>query len=462
MMTPDITAIPNHETHQSASTTEADVAQPLAWGDLLPAALATLFVPARIGRRVAQTSVWRVGIVYSLSLLVLAAIWAALTGGRDVWFGGQFDDFTYFERLRLPFAETGIWLLEQKSLLWFREDSEPLPSWLLPLFAPASLLLVWPLWLLFVPLFRGNEPWRQAYWRTVKLVLWSTTAVLYIPLAWVLVESIPPLARWFWQTRVPAPVVIILGAYAWLTVLLRLGAWRPTSTHDAALCRDCGYQLRGLPPDGRCPECGLAIVESRPAALPLPPWAHAHGLFGAAVAYGHTVAAVLVSRRFFRTVALGRGQAEALVFADLTLVLAAALMFVPLLVQLVPMEVLPDEPVLLMTMIGTVNVTLLIALVLRILWITAIGASSADGRAKPQRATVALSYATALFLPAALLLGAGRGLLPLSPPPMESPFDCGDASAVQIGLMLTPGVVALLWAVWRTLMAYITVRRRGY
>ena len=30
----------------------------------------------------------------------------------------------------------------------------------------------------------------------------------------------------------------------------------------AATCFDCGYDLRGLPPQGRCPECGLAAAES--------------------------------------------------------------------------------------------------------------------------------------------------------------------------------------------------------
>ena len=30
----------------------------------------------------------------------------------------------------------------------------------------------------------------------------------------------------------------------------------------AATCFDCGYALRGLRPDGRCPECGLAVAET--------------------------------------------------------------------------------------------------------------------------------------------------------------------------------------------------------
>ena len=36
-------------------------------------------------------------------------------------------------------------------------------------------------------------------------------------------------------------------------------------TPDAAglTCFDCGYDLRHTPPDGRCPECGLAVAETR-------------------------------------------------------------------------------------------------------------------------------------------------------------------------------------------------------
>lgn len=30
-----------------------------------------------------------------------------------------------------------------------------------------------------------------------------------------------------------------------------------------AVCRGCGYNLRGLLPDGSCPECGIAVMDSR-------------------------------------------------------------------------------------------------------------------------------------------------------------------------------------------------------
>jgi len=35
---------------------------------------------------------------------------------------------------------------------------------------------------------------------------------------------------------------------------------------ESIACADCGYALRGLPPDGRCPECALSVSESMRAA----------------------------------------------------------------------------------------------------------------------------------------------------------------------------------------------------
>lgn len=37
---------------------------------------------------------------------------------------------------------------------------------------------------------------------------------------------------------------------------------RPPDTHDAIFCVACGYDLRNLPIEGPCPECGRAIAES--------------------------------------------------------------------------------------------------------------------------------------------------------------------------------------------------------
>jgi hypothetical protein len=44
------------------------------------------------------------------------------------------------------------------------------------------------------------------------------------------------------------------------------------------LCESCGYNLKGAPPDSRCPECGQAVQESLPSAHPGSPWQRRRGI----------------------------------------------------------------------------------------------------------------------------------------------------------------------------------------
>ncbi|MFI5377819.1 MAG: hypothetical protein ACHRHE_00815 [Tepidisphaerales bacterium] len=41
---------------------------------------------------------------------------------------------------------------------------------------------------------------------------------------------------------------------------------------DALLCEACGYNLTGVPREGQCPECGVAIARSLPSLRRAPAW----------------------------------------------------------------------------------------------------------------------------------------------------------------------------------------------
>ena len=45
----------------------------------------------------------------------------------------------------------------------------------------------------------------------------------------------------------------------------------PRPSDEGMTCAECGYDLRGLPPDSACPECGRVIAESE-AAAPVRAW----------------------------------------------------------------------------------------------------------------------------------------------------------------------------------------------
>ena len=72
------------------------------------------------------------------------------------------------------------------------------------------------------------------------------------------------------------PLWVIGGAW-WLWALLRfIGVHRTrVPTARAPTCEACGYNLTGIPLEGRCPECGDPIASSLGAgARPGPPWQH--------------------------------------------------------------------------------------------------------------------------------------------------------------------------------------------
>ena len=74
------------------------------------------------------------------------------------------------------------------------------------------------------------------------------------------------------------------------------------------LCEACGYVLNGLPPTGRCPECGKPIADSIGENRIAPSWetadAKAHGFFHT------TMDLIFTPTAFYRTLAV-RGSLQA-------------------------------------------------------------------------------------------------------------------------------------------------------
>ncbi len=93
------------------------------------------------------------------------------------------------------------------------------------------------------------------------------------------------------------------------------------------LCESCGYVLNGLPDDGRCPECGASISESRADGRTSPAWdADSNGTPGTAAGFFRTSGAVIVSpSTFYRTFTTRGSIQSARAFAKIHWWMAAAL-----------------------------------------------------------------------------------------------------------------------------------------
>jgi len=72
---------------------------------------------------------------------------------------------------------------------------------------------------------------------------------------------------------------------------------------SALLCEYCGYNLTGLPDDGRCPECGRSVVDSLPRWRCPTGWEQVEPTGNLGRFFRTSAAVLFCPRRFYRTLA---------------------------------------------------------------------------------------------------------------------------------------------------------------
>ena len=199
------------------------------------------------------------------------------------------------------------------------------------LLAAAFILMPWSI--------AGESRWR-AFWRSLKLVYWSTAAILAVPIivnqaalyGLMAIGAGPLISRYeiFDLEGFLIPLGVVWSFYLYLTLGDRYSGFGEGRLFKsrALACVGCGYELTYLPESSHCPECNLAISVSLPECRARLPFAAARSLWGRLRTFGHAAwqatqaqtfgcqwriyESRLASRQFMLLVALVVGIAVAL------------------------------------------------------------------------------------------------------------------------------------------------------
>jgi hypothetical protein len=327
---PDVAASELIGAHWPQTETLTPVrAHRIHWLLAFPAAFLALLFPRRLGPHLAASS-WPAALVAH----VLALLYAV---------GGAFIELTHSvdpQHYRYAYFSRGFWepLLGPPAALglvalWLFES-----WWYVALtFAVLAVIHIgfWVVGWLMTPLISIGERPRAAFFRSVKLVLWSTAAAVPLTHAFLAMGLTPYQLTGFFPGGFPdfraSFFLGALGLACWFTLVLRLGAryggpaQGPRWEARVPRCEDCGYTLTGLSLEGRCPECGRATRDSLPEHRQLPALARTRNPLLWPIAFVRTAWQAIVNRRFAQTVSLWRGQRTAMNFA-LTICLLVGLL----------------------------------------------------------------------------------------------------------------------------------------
>ncbi|MGD8452310.1 MAG: hypothetical protein PVJ57_10870 [Phycisphaerae bacterium] len=436
----------------------------------LPAAVGQFVLPGRLGPRLACSSVF---------LAILVHLAALVLGTGLVLIGLEPDELelrsvstanmTTSEIIRLPL----VFAVESMQTTASGPNAMSLVIGLV-----AGHVGCWFLARGLVPIVASGGTRRRTFVRALKLTFWSSLS--FVPFAAGLSALLA--ARYHYSAyEWDEELLIVVGWLAWGVYWLHLLVWLGSRVHRLSgteaekrppCCTGCGYRLTGLPVDGTCPECGLAVgvslpgirgtsADASPDARRQPAWATARGPIRRCRAWFGTSWRILRQPHFFRTLAVHAGQVQAVRFAIRTCWLVAVW---TMLVAAVPVglaeaddsvgeEFWPAMVLLLsMLLLGTLLITTFVGglVALAACWF---------GFRDPGRTTTATGYAAALFLPVGLLL-------PLAPAALAVLHMCTGWKVwvdelPQSGLLLADGialVVAFTPAVW----AFVVGLRRYF
>ncbi len=212
-----------------------------------------------------------------------------------------------------------------------------------------------------MPYAADGDRSRSVWKRSVKNAYWCTVILVPLMLAHVALSlatdwwgsnrtyhsgGLPP-EGWWSDPLTLAAGALAIGSFILLLRALIVGAHRCVVGHDGSVqamreprCDRCGYLLRGLPNDSKCPECGLPALDSIEGRHRTSLWQQHESKSRGIIEAVRMQWVVLGGTAMFQRVPLHRGVASARRFWWVTwlLIVLGLQMFLRVLIGIAPFD----------------------------------------------------------------------------------------------------------------------------
>ncbi len=278
---------------------------------VLPLVLLSWFVPWKTGRMLQRAGWLTALLLHALTAMAAAGAivfdqWYVIVGAGAVRQGHrppQFLPGTAWEAIRLPFA----------SLFEFFHGAAAMgvSVWSFVVGVVGFEVFVMLLALCSLPFAVSGGGLVRDLGRCVKFAYLASTLMLVVGVTWGLESYWRP---WlglpnFWH---PADVAFLCLGVGWFLWLSAAGVAATVDWADLSIdewhCEQCGYSIRGLDVQGRCPECGTAIFESLPSNREVPAVDRRGGIIGFIGECWRTVSCLWTDDHCFRRMAVCRDR----------------------------------------------------------------------------------------------------------------------------------------------------------